>query len=309
MTQLMWQKRRVIQAAMAALLLCLTMFSVATTTPSVTLLLTASNPIYQAVSTSIQASIKTHVNFKEYTLDSIKDIPHSSDPIITVGSSAFKAALNKFPEQSIIASFLPRRVFEQLLNKSQRSVNNTTAVFIDQPMTRQLSLARMIIPNGKTIGTVFGTSSLVEKQRLDIAAEATGFTVISIVLNSQDNPINTLQPIIQKTDLFLAIPDQSAFNRASAKWSLFISLRAKKPLMGFSEKYVDAGALAAIYSSPAQVGKHTAETLDTFLTSGLFPEPQHPRYFSVKTNPESAKTINIQIPSNEFLLRQLGDSD
>jgi putative ABC transport system substrate-binding protein len=309
MTQWMWQKRRIMQAAMAALLFCLSIFSVATTTPSVTLLLTASDPVYQAVSTSIQTSVKTHVIFKEYTLDSIKDIPGSSDPILTVGSSAFKEAMNKFPEQSIIASFLPRRVFEQLLSESQRNLNNTTAVFIDQSMTRQLSLVRIIIPNGKTIGTVFGTSSLIERQRLYQAAEATGFTIKSVVLNSQDNPIKTLQPIIQRTDLFLAIPDRSAFNRASAKWSLYISLRAKKPLIGFSEKYVDAGALAAVYSSPEQVGKHTAETLDSFLTSGLLPEPEHPRYFSVKTNQKSAEIINIQLPGNESLLRQLGDSN
>jgi ABC-type uncharacterized transport system substrate-binding protein len=247
-------------------------------------------------------------NIEEYTLDSLDTISEPPQLILTIGSAAFEEALKKFKTSPIIASFLPRRIYEELIGSSFRQSNSTTAIFIDQSMQRQLALARLIAPTGRTVGTVFGASSIDERQRFYDAAKATGFRIKSVVLNSTDNPVNTLQPIIQKTDVFLAIPDQSAFNRASAKWSLFIALRLKKPLIGFSEKYVDAGALAAIFSSPQQIGKHTAETLSSYLRTRILPVSAHPKYFTVKTNLKSIQTINIEMDDAATLQQQLGGS-
>ncbi len=298
--------RKMNKAVLTALFTLIPILCAASNPPRITLILSSEQQVYQRVADSIKSSLETTVTIEEHTLDSIDGMQTPPEIILTVGSAAFKKALERFHSLPVIASFLPRRVYEKMVKSSSSALQNTTAIFIDQPMKRQLSLARLLTPSGTTIGTVFGASSISERQRLFNAAQETGFTVNSVVLNSNDNPVNTLQPIIQKADVFLAIPDQSAFNRASAKWSLFIALRLKKPLIGFSEKYVDAGALASLYSSPEQIGQHAAETLNTYLTTNLLPPPEHPKYFTVKVNQTSAKTIGIQIDNAEVIQQQLG---
>lgn len=300
-----WNIKKIRRASMLAIVLFISIFCQALAASKLTILVSSESPVYQAVGLTVRKTLQSNIHIEEYTPTTIGTIPAPPQLLLTVGSSAFKIALETFPDIPVIASFLPRRVFEESLSNSPRTRENTTAIFIDQSMLRQLTLARLITPDGTTIGTVFGASSIKERQRLYQAATATGFSIKSVLLNSDDNPVNTLQPIIQETDVFLAIPDQSAFNRASAKWSLFMTLRAKKPLIGFSEKYVDAGALAAVFSSPEQMGKQTAEALDAFITTGSWPEPQHPKYFTVKINRQSAHSIQIQLPTIETLQHQL----
>lgn len=305
MTYKIWNGRSIKQAIIIAMLFFISVFCHANSTSKVTILVSSENSAYQIVVNTIRKHLKSNIEIEEFSLGSIDSISTPPQLLLTVGSAALKSALVKFPDPPLIASFLPRRVFEELLTSTPRTQKNTTAIFIDQSMLRQLTLARLITPNGTTIGTVFGTSSISEKQRLYQAAKQTNFSVKSVLLNNDDNPVNILQPIIKKTDIFLALPDQAAFNRASAKWSLFIALKSKTPLLGFSEKYVDAGALAAVYSSPEQIGKHTAETLDNFLTTGELPHSAHPKYFTVKTNQKSARTIQIELPINDALQHQL----
>lgn len=296
-------KRRL--TTMVAILFFAPIFCQADTPNKLTVLLSANSSAYQTVARTIHQTLQANIQIAEYTPETIDSISAPPQLLLTIGSKALKTALEKFPEAPIIASFLPRRVFEEFIANYPRTLQNTTAIFIDQSMFRQLALARLIAPDATTIGTVFGASSIDERQRLYQAATETGFIIKSVLLNSEDNPVNTLQPIIQETDVFLAIPDQSAFNRASAKWSLFMTLRARKPLIGFSEKYVDAGALTAVFSSPEQIGKHTTEVIDAYLTTGVWPQPEHPRYFYVKSNRQSAHTIQIQLPDNETLQHRL----
>ena len=306
MTYWIWMARGINKAVFIALFLFVSNFCQASSTPHIILLLSSKQPVYQTVADSMYSSLHITTNIEEHTIDSLNTISAPPQLVLTIGSAAFKEALIKFKTSPIIASFLPRRIYEELIGSSLIKNNNTTAIFIDQSMQRQLALARLITPTGKTVGTVFGASSINERQRLYDAAKTTGFKIKSVVLNSADNPVSTLQPIIQKTDVFLAIPDQSAFNRASAKWSLFIALRLKKPLIGFSEKYVDAGAPAAIFSSPQQIGKQTAEILISYLKTRILPTPAHPKYFTVKTNLKSIQTINLQMDDAATLQQQLG---
>ncbi|SFG84800.1 ABC transporter substrate-binding protein [Neptunomonas qingdaonensis] len=300
-----WDITKIRLVTIVAILLFTSIFCQAFAASKLTILVSSESPAYKVVVRTIHRTLQSDIQIEEYTPATIDTIPAPPQLLLTVGSAAFKLALEKFPEAPVIASFLPRRVFEQLLSNSPRSLQNTTAIFIDQSMLRQLTLARLIAPNGTSIGTVFGASSIKESQRLHKAAEETGFRIKSVQLNPDDNPVNTLRPVIQETDIFLAIPDKSAFNRASAKWSLFMTLRGRKPLIGFSEKYVDAGALAAVFSSPEQIGTHTAEALDAFITTGSWPKPEHPKYFSVKLNYQSAHTIQIQLPNTDTLQHHL----
>lgn len=230
--------------------------------------------------------------------------------IIAVGSKAGDSLFHKTPnDQKLYISFLPRQTYKKILQKyadhPRTKKRNVTAVYLDQPYQRQLALARLLAPKAKTIATALGPNSQNDLGILKEAARQQGLTLKYETLQESDNPIHKLQPLIRGTDLFLSLPDKSVFNRTTAKWVLYISFRQRIPLIGFSKKYVEAGALAAVHSTPAQIGRHTAELVEQYSHSPTLPAAQYPKYFSVSTNETAARSLRLNIPSASKLNKML----
>lgn len=293
--------------AIIVLIACLLITSLAKASTSIAIITSSVNPQYSAVADRITQSASASVQIEQHALSDTNFHQLKADLVITIGTDAFREALSALKNTPILASFLPRRTYAQLTQND--STNHLrSAVFIDHSMSKQLHLARLLAPEAKRLGTVFGNSSIEERLLLLLAAERWGFQIISQQLTPSENAVGKLQATIQGSELFLALPDQSAFNRASAKWALFISLKNRTPLLGFSEKYVEAGALAAVVSTPEQIGQQTAEALEFYLRSGALPVPAHPHYFSVAVNPSSALTLRTSLPSTQELENALKDT-
>ncbi|WP_415886832.1 ABC transporter substrate-binding protein [Neptuniibacter sp. QD37_6] len=270
---------------------------------------------YQKVAYSIQANLSS--NTKIVTLQKLEHNNFNTtgfEHIIAIGSRAADRLYNRIsPSQKLYASFLPRQTYQALLvsKKDQARIKNgtITAVYLDQPYARQLRLARLISPNANTIATALGPNSKHDLPLLETAAQQQQLQLNSTILKESDNPIHKLQPLIRNADLFLSLPDKSVFNRTTAKWILYISFRQRIPLIGFSQKYVEAGALAAVFSSPEQIGQQTAEIVQQAILGSRLPEAQHPRYFTVITNEKAARSLNIKIPTEDALTQQLMEQE
>jgi len=267
----------------------------------VTVLLSSNDVSYRSVTEQIINTSPSQIEIEVFKLYPNERSSIQSDLVVTLGSKAFEAALLDYPDTPILASFIPRRSYERLTAKFNRNDHQVSALFIDQPMSRQVHLARLLVPGATVISTLFGQSSFKEKPFFEEAAAQYQFTSRSSVLASTDNPINVINPLISNSDIFLAIPDQGAFNKASAKWSLYLALRHKKPLIGFSETYVKAGALAAVYSTTVQVGTETGELISDFQVSRQLNSPRYPKYFDVKINASTAKQLKLYPPSSDRL--------
>lgn len=294
--------------AIIVLIACLLATSFVQANTSVAIITSSVNPQYAAVADRITQSAPISVKIDQYSLSDTNFYQLNADLVITIGTDAFREALSSLQNTPILASFLPRRTYAQL-TQNEPTKHPRSAVFIDHSMSRQLHLARLLAPQAKRVGSVFGSSSIEERLLLLLAAERWGFQIVSQQLTPSENAVGKLQATIQDSDLFLALPDQSAFNRATAKWALFISLKNKTPLIGFSEKYVEAGALAAVVSTPEQIGQQTAEALAFYLRSGALPVPAHPHYFSVAVNPSSASTLRTPLPDARTLEKALKDTE
>ncbi|WP_379909812.1 ABC transporter substrate-binding protein [Marinobacterium aestuariivivens] len=223
-----------------------------------------------------------------------------------MGARACEQLLQRSDEAfSLICAFIPRATFESLaaLYGSTEMVRQQrlTAIYLDQPLERHLRLAHTLVPDAKSIGAMFGPFSSAERELFNKAAEAEGLSPVSITLAETDNPIEKLQPVVRQSDVFLALPDSALFNRATAKWLLYVTLRQQIPVIGFSRTYVEAGALAAVYSTPEQIGRQTGELL-LQLEGGLpLPGPAFPRYFTVSSNPVVARTLDLKVPDDAAL--------
>lgn len=166
--------------------------------------------------------------------------------LLAVGSRACAAALdNMAPQGRLFCLFLPAQTFQKLTadGRGQKLLaeQRLGALFLDQPLARQMRLAQLIKPDMKHIGTVVGPDNKQQAQAFEQQARALGLEPVIGQLRSSENPVQVLSPIIADSDLFLPLPDSSVFNRAAAKWILYLTLRKDVPLLGFSARYADAG--------------------------------------------------------------------
>lgn len=238
-----------------------------------------------------------------------RNIPSSqrSQHYITVGARAFKALLPKLRKQdSVRAIFIPKLSYESLvqayLNTTPDPSPHICALFIEQPIARQLKLARLLLPEARTLGVAVSPSSVSLLDELVMHGQSSNFNITHTLLTHEDNPIRKLRPSISNTDVFLTLPDKAILTRTTAKWILYITLRQRVPLIGFSKQFVDAGALASVYSTPEQIGKFASELTQEQTCHG---NNQHPKYFSIGTNPTTARTLMIKLPEVQHLQQEL----
>ena len=86
------------------------------------------------------------------------------------------------------------------------------------------------------------------------------------------------------------------------------SYRYNKPVIAYSKKYVDAGALAAVFSSPDNVAATVATTIAKQLQQDI-PKAtagtDHNQYFSVALNRSVGRSLRIQLQQTEYYQQQL----
>lgn len=242
------------------------------------------------------------------TLDQLTPADSHSDTILAVGSRACEQMLNRYhPDTRLICSFLPSTTFTQLKQKllPEQAQPQVSAIYIDQPLLRQIRLARLVKPEAETLGSALGSSSRSLRAELEKGSRDAGLALQLAFLTSQDNPVEKLTPVIQNSDLFLVIPDSTVFNRAISKWLLYLSLRHQVPVIGFSENYTNAGAAASVHSSASQIGQQAGEWLNRLQAGEPLPPPSYPAYFDVSINPVAARTLQLQLSSGEALEQAL----
>ena len=230
--------------------------------------------------------------------------------VVAIGSRASEFALQRFPNADILSLLMPVAAWDELCARLPGS-GRRAAVVIDQPLNRPLTLGQLLVPSAKRVGAVFGPVSVSSRPQLINAARRRGMELIYADMDSDDNPIGVLSPLVQKTDLFIAVADRAVFNKSVAKWLLYLSFRQKVSVIGFSQSYAKAGALGAVYSSPENIGRHGAELMASLLApEGGGPiatelwRTYYPKYYTLEINREVARALNIAVPELEALYRE-----
>ena len=101
----------------------------------------------------------------------------------------------------------------------------------------------------------------------------------------------------------MMLPRQSVYNRDTLKGVLLTGYRNRKPVISYSPAHVKSGALASIYSSPIDIGRHLATLVNRQLknpaqkTRGF----EFARFYSIRTNPRIASALGIVLPAEREL--------
>jgi len=280
--------------------------------PPVYLLLSGEQSYYQEVSVVFQNTLAEQIDAPIvyiYGLDQALQVSPNST-VVAVGSKASEFALKHFPNDDIVSLLMPVAAWDELRSRLPGS-GRRAAVVIDQPLERSLALGKLLVPSAKRVGAVFGPISVASKPQLRSAVERSGMELVYADLTSDDNPIGILTPLVQKTDVFITVADRAVFNKSVAKWLLYLSFRQKVSVIGFSQSYAKAGALAAVYSSPENIGRHGAELLANLLLpqegSGVTAanwRTYSPKYYTLEVNREVARALNITVPELNSLYQE-----
>jgi len=248
-----------------------------------------------------------HIKFINYAKVASKDelcqVCLGAELIVTVGFEPTQATMGLHPKRPILSTLIRKNTYEALLAEYKHTADkdhqpNTTAVFLDQPLHRNLDLARGLLQNPKSIGTVgvlVGPRSQIDRAELEAAAAARGIKLHVAEVTPQQDPVNALNWILEDSQMILALPDPDIFNRRNARGLLMTALRHNVPVIAFSRAYVDMGALAALYEDEEAIAQQTVDKIMLVLQApdATMPAPEYARDFDVIINEQLAQQVGF----------------
>ena len=246
-------------------------------------------------------------NFQTVQVGQLSELPARlpSDLWVTVGVKAAEAVAGANLTVPTFNLLIPRQSFESLPRGAGK--NLVSALYLDQPMVRQLQLIKAALPARDNVGVLLGPASQDRLRELQTSARQSHMKLKVELVNAEEQLLPALKKVLADSDVLLAVPDPLVFNRNTAQNVLLTSYRAKAPLFAFSKSYVTAGALAAVYSTPAQIGQQAGEIIQRYLQAGggTLPPPQYPEYFSVSVNYQVARSLGLVLDDEATLLERI----
>ena len=315
---------RVVIASMLfmVLALCVTDVAWANKTTRILLIQAKESAIYSDVRKSLSETLSNY-GVNEYNL-SLKILSNNSeskpvnntelgqtDLIVTIGTKAGQQILPLDLPLPVLSILIPKDAYETIThNGNQKTVNNInherSAIFLDQPLDRRFALIKTLLPDTKRVGVLLGPSSSKTLPQLKELAQQHGFKLQVEQLKQESNAIKAIQRMTSSSDTVLAIYDRLVLNPTTAKWLLYITYQHRVPVIGFSHAYVEAGALASVYSSFQQIGQQAAETiLNAEKHAWHLGKPQYPQHFANAINHSVARSLHINIIDEVQLKKKL----
>ncbi len=284
-------------------LLCLPPFAHGADELRALLVLSERTTPYQSFAKAFRQNLlpNVHVSVLEHPEDfSINDQP--PDLIVTVGVRATEQMMDK--AIPILAAMVPSATYVDLLGKQTR-VRQASAIYIDQPLPRQVALLSAALPEYRRVGVLYSAESQINLKELRNELDRQGYQLVAKKVQGNESLSSDLEDVLEHSDVLLAIPDSTIFNSSYIRNILLSSYRKRIPIIGLSQAYVNAGALCAIFSTPEQLAEQTSAAANVFALTRHLPAPQPPALFTIAVNKEVARTLDVTINPPDVLHSQV----
>ncbi len=233
-------------------------------------------------------------------------VAENSELVIALGVKALEASSKLKLTTPVLGVFTPLPTFNSLLANSRRELGNFSAIVLDQPYSRRFSLIKTVLPEAKNLGVLLGPNSSLDVEDIRDTGELAQFNILQESIRQQSDLIPHLTTLLEISDALMAVPDSLVYTRETVQPILLTSYRHQKPVFGFSQSYVRAGALAAVYSTSKQLAKQAAEiSIKSQQALSILPPPQAPKYFSIALNYQVARSLNIQIADENTINKKM----
>jgi len=266
------------------------------------LILTDNNAPYLEFASSLQNNLKSgwKLAYTDKTLRSTES--HPVDLIITVGSTALRSTLAGNPKTPILATLLPEHSYQSILAEA-RTPPPVSAIYLDQPPARLTRLIRLLLPDVRRVGIMVGEQSRQQLPAFRSVLAQQKLQLVSEQVDSEAQILPALEGLLANSEVLLALPDSLVYSRTSIRPVLMTALRYRRPVIGFSSAIAKAGALVALYSTPAQIGRQAGALLSTH--GARLPPPRGPAEYSLNINKSVAEAFGLRLPEESELFQKL----
>lgn len=191
----------------------------------------------------------------------------------------------------------------------RKSEQRLTALYRDQPLSRQLRLAKFLLPNLKRASILRNSATFAEVPPADISQITIpkelqrdlqlGITEIDV--NNNPDWLKLLSLSLRETDVVIGIDDPNIYNGETIRGILLTTYRQGKSLIGPSRAFVNAGSLASCYTSTDQYLQQLVDMITSAVGEHRLPAAQFPKNFRIAINKQVATSLNIVIPDENTL--------
>ncbi len=268
-------------------------------------------PVHKLIINNLTNTLKVEsIALTVYHPDKVEKQPSISaqkELIITLGLAAAKSANKLTSDTPILFALLPKMLAENFIECiAQSCPQKRAALFIEQPINRQLNLIKILFPNLKNLSFLYGDFSTSNASELNERAKKMGYKMFSARIEESNQLPGKLDELLQQTELLVALPDPLIHNRHSIPQLLLSTYRYNIPIIGFSKSYVSAGAIAAVFSSIEDLSAELAGLTKAFVRSGALPtHGRYPSLYRVQINKDVARSMNLRLPSPKLLHKEL----
>jgi hypothetical protein len=262
--------------------------------------------------------------------DSLTAPAHPPSLVVALGSEALlsltQPGLGLLPNTPVLCALMSQQTYETTLKRFKAMASQAkdshlralklTALYANQPLSRQLALLRLALPKAQDLGVLWTpeasetaegakpSSSLLELK------QATNERHLNLRIETVQAGAPVYKPLrslLGQVDVLWALPNDQIYNPASFQNILLSSIRAGVPMMGFSAAYVRAGAMLGVYATPQAMARQAAQMVQDMLvrghTAGLAVAPQFPKSFEVGVNQAVARSMGYTLDAAQLQTR------
>jgi len=224
--------------------------------------------------------------------------------LVAVGTAAAQALAAAPRTAPLLCVLLPRAEFAALPRTGPAPPG---ALFVDQPVRRYLLLARLTLPERSQIGAVLGPLSADMAGELRDEGRRLQLDVATAAVADSAGVGAAMAQVSRPAGVLLALPDPAVVNADTARTLILDAYHRGVALIGYSQALAKAGALMAVHSTPEQIGQEAGEIVLAALARQplTLPPPRYPSYFSVSVNYQVARALELNLPAEERLAREL----
>ena len=284
------------------------------------------------IATDVSAEVKNHIviitssrsSYQQQTADTIQKQLENANTITMLVSAENIASSSNNKKTLYIAigdkairnlhEFDPDAFTLRLTSKQIPGIKYSSAqsdLITAQPACRNIQLIKAINDRWDSVGV------LSSKNSLNIAAELTRCAIkqninLNVYAISDDSDLlKTLENAVENNKVLLAITDPLIYNSQSVKNILLTAYRHRKPVIAYSDSFVQAGAIAASYTSAQYAGSTAARLIMDFLENNWQFDKNiyRPEEFAVSLNRQVASSLEIPLPSEEILVERIKKMD
>jgi hypothetical protein len=223
------------------------------------------------------------------------------DLFVALGQSAVEA-VNQFNAQAnSINAYLTLEEYQDL------NLNQHLTIVLDQPMHRYLAFCKLML-DIESIG-VIETNGIDPNQYRTQILDKFQLQLNQYRIDRVNKLLPVLRELLSQNDVLLMLPRQSIYNRDTIKGVLLTSYRNRKPAISYSPAHVKSGAVASIFSSPVDIGRHLALLLNQRLNNQVHNGPplQFARFYTIATNLRVANALGIDLPEERELRSKIDE--